>query len=103
MVSRGEDVIFIAANKLHVVNCAVPELNDNRRFIVVPKLNYALFAERFDVMPVDWKAYPLAGVFDVNKKTVAPQAQGRFYVNCLVTQAKRPPGKIDRPSAREGR
>lgn len=52
MVSGGEDVIFIAANKLDVVNCAVPKLNDNRRFIVVPKLNYALFAERFDIVTV---------------------------------------------------
>ena len=85
MVSRGEDVIFIAANKLDVVYFAVPELNDNRRFIVVPKLDYVLFAERFDVMPVDWKAYPLAGVFDVNEQSVAAKAQRSFHVNCLIT------------------
>ena len=96
-------MIFVAANKLDVVNCAVPELNNNRRFIVVPQLNDLLLAERFDVMPVDWKAYPLIRVFDVNEKTVAAKAQGRFHVNCLITQAQSPPGQFDRPSAREGR
>jgi hypothetical protein len=96
-------MVFITAYQLDVVNRAVPELNNDRRFIVVPQLNDFLFAERFDVATVYCERNTLIRVFDVNENTIALKAQRRFHVDSLIAKAKSPAGKIDRPSAREGR